>query len=88
MTDGRNRAGLTPDGARILLRERAAAVIAEEREQPPVWSPYAATHPVREISSAAVAARSRAEHALRLVELPDADLSRMLNRGWHPRDCH
>lgn len=75
---------LTPAAARLLLLDRAAEELAEERLNPPAWSPFRVAHQLREISGAMAAARTRAEHARRLADLPDRDLARMLADGWHP----
>lgn len=75
---------MTVAQARRLLLNRADAERAEERPDPPTWAPFAAMHPVREITAARVAARTRVEHALRLAELPDRVLVRMLADGWTP----
>lgn len=75
---------MTPDHARGLLLARADTELAEERGAPPAWAPFLVSHPVREISAAQAAARSRVEHALRVAALPDRVLAKMLADGWQP----
>lgn len=75
---------LTVADARVLLQERMTDELAEERLDPPAWAPFSAMHPAREVTAAHSAARSRVEHARRLLELPDDALARLLADGWHP----
>lgn len=75
---------LTPADARVLLRQRAEDELAEERLDPPAWAPFEAMHPPREVRAADAAARSRVEHALRLAEVPERVLNRLIGDGWHP----
>jgi hypothetical protein len=77
-------AAVTPAEARLWLRARAAAELAEERPAPPTWAPFPGLHRGREVLAADAARRSRAEHALRLAAADDDVLAGMLAEGWHP----
>lgn len=71
---------MTPATARILLHLRLDKLRSEPRPRylDPVRGPG-------EEQAADVAARTRAEHTLRVIALTDRELTTMLASGWNPR---